>query len=322
MSASSHILGHKSQQHDLLRDTEAGNVSHAYLFTGPAHIGKFTVAKWLAEMLLLDGVPHDQQEQTVAQIERLLHPDLLVLDQLWMEETNEDLEHLAHFTNISQDHRKKAGAKTDTISIDDVRALQVRLHDVPRATYRCCLIRSVERMQDEAVNALLKILEEPPLGVVFLLTAASEDLLPATLLSRTRRIAFSRLPASDMWPLVSDLSDEESRFLLYLAQGAPGVIRRLRSDPDQLRNEQTISGQAIAFWSEPSAARRMIALTPLHQRGEQADRFLLHLLLALRKSAPAQRLRMLTPLQSLLRGLNTNASRQLLCQRFAVETAK
>ena len=81
------LLGHKSQQHDLLLDVQTGNIAHAYLFTGPAHIGKFTVAKWFAEMLLLDQVSFEDQERVLHDVARLLHPDLLVLDQLWMEET-------------------------------------------------------------------------------------------------------------------------------------------------------------------------------------------------------------------------------------------
>jgi DNA polymerase-3 subunit delta' len=318
MSPATHILGHTSQQHDLLRDVEVGNIAHAYLFTGPAHIGKFTVAKWFASMLLLDGVPHDQLDQVTAEIERLLHPDLLVLDQLWMEETNEDFEQIAKFTNISQEHRKKSKAKTDTISIDDIRTLQARLHDVPRNTYRCCLIRSVERMQDEAVNALLKILEEPPVGLVFLLTAHSEDAVPATLLSRSRRMAFSRLSRKDIRPLVANVSEEDQQFLLHLAQGAPGIIEKLKNNPEALRQEQTLSSKALTFWNEQSLTGRMSSLSSLHERGEEADRFLLHLCLSLRQLPRKKQVQSARPLRDLLRGLETNVSRPLLCQKFAV----
>lgn len=318
MSPAPHILGHKEQQHDLLRDVEAGNIAHAYFFTGPSHVGKFTVAKWFASMLLLDGVPHDQIDQVTAEVERLLHPDLLVLDQLWMEEINEDLEQIAECTNISQEHRKKSKAKTDTISIDDIRALQARLHDVPRATYRCCLIRSVERMQDEAVNALLKILEEPPVGLVFLLTAHSEDAVPPTLLSRTRRMSFGRLSRKDLHPLVADVAEEDQQFLMHLAQGAPGIIKKLKNDPDALRQEQTLSSKALTFWNEQSLIGRMSSLSVLHERGEESDRFLLHLCLSLRQLPRSKQIQSMRPLRDLLRGLETNVSRPLLCHKFAV----
>ncbi len=321
MPSKKHILGHKSQQQDLLRDVETGNVAHAYVFTGPQHIGKFTVAKWFAEMLLLDGVDHADVEHAESQIEKLLHPDILVLDQLWMEDVNEKLDHIAQFTNISQDHRKKSGAKTDTISIDDIRALQERLHDVPQHTFRCCLIRSVERMQVEAVNSLLKILEEPPAGMVFLLTAHSEDAVLPTLLSRSRRINFSRLSKREMLPLIAQLPEEDQQFLLYLAQGAPGIVERLRNDPDTLRLEQTLASKASTFWNERSLTARMVTLSALHDRGEEADRFLLHLCLSLRQLPPTKQKMAVLPLRQLLRGLETNVSRPLLCQKFAVNVA-
>lgn len=318
MSPASHILGHKEQQHDLLRDVEAGNIAHAYLFTGPSHIGKFTVAKWFASMLLLDGVPHDHIDQVTAEVERLLHPDILVLDQLWMEDINEDLEQIAKYTNIAQEHRKKSKAKTDTISIDDIRALQARLHEVPRNTYRCCLIRSVERMQDEAVNALLKILEEPPTGLIFLLTAHSEDAVPATLLSRSRRMTFGRLSRKDLYPLVAEASEDERQFLLHLSQGAPGIIEKLKNNPEALRQEQTLSSKALTFWNEQSLTGRMSSLAVLHERGEEADRFLLHLCLSLRQLPRGKQLQSMRPLRDLLRGLETNVSRPLLCHKFSV----
>lgn len=315
---SSPILGHKSQQHDLLLDVQTGNIAHAYLFTGPAHIGKFTVAKWFAEMLLLDSVPSGEQERVIHDIEHLLHPDFLVLDRLWMEETQENMDELAKYTNISQEHRQKAKAKTDTISIDDVRALQARLHEVPERTYRCCLIRSVERMQAEGVNALLKILEEPPQGTVFLLTAISEDSVLPTLLSRTRRLKFSRLTTRDMVSMVSGLPEEEQQFFLYLAQGAPGIVQRLQKDPDLLRKEQTIATQAAGFWNESKLSNRLSTLSTLHERTEEADRFLLHLCLSLRQLPGSRKAATLPALRNLLRGLETNVSRQMLCQRFAL----
>lgn len=312
------LLGHHHQRDDLERDLLMGNVSHAYLFLGPPHIGKFTVARWFAQQLLLTGVPDEEREQTIHMIDRLLHSDLLVLDQLWMEETQEDADVIAQSTNITQSHRIKAGSKTDTISIDDIRALQARLHEIPVGKYRVCLIRSVERMQDEAVNALLKILEEPPQGLVFILTAAAETLVLPTLLSRTRRLSFGPLAVKELFPLVAGLDAEEQQFLLYLAQGAPGVIERLKNEPDLLREAQGLATNARSFWDERSLTNKLIALTPLHERGADADAFLVHLLLAMRSLPPARRAELLAPVLQLLRGLQTNVSRPLLCEQFAL----
>jgi hypothetical protein len=313
------IIGHESQLQALTLDFEKGNVAHAYLFVGRKHLGKFTVAKWFARQLLLAGVEEAaEQKRLEGQIDRLLHPDLLVIDLLWREGVCEDASLIAKASNIPQQHRVKAKAKTDTIGIDDIRALQERLHEVGTGQFRCCCIRSVERMQDEAVNALLKILEEPPEGVVFLLTAASTSLLLPTLVSRTRILRFFPLPPCTLQPLVARASDDDARFLLRLSQGAPGSLLHLRDDPDALRVERQRASQAAAFWDAPSFGRRLKLLEPLAERTEEADRFLLHLALALRTERGPHLPRRAEAFAELMSDLETNVSRPLLVQRFAL----
>jgi DNA polymerase III subunit delta' len=177
---------------------------------------------------------------------------------------------------------------------------------------------SVERMQDEAVNALLKILEEPPPGVVFLLTTQCLDALLPTLVSRSRVLRFGPLADREMAPLLAGLEEEDRRFILRIARGAPGTAQRLASDPDALRVERAAFGAAAAFWAASSLDERLRLLAPLSERGEEADRFLLHLSLALREEMPRLPPERSDALLQLLRGLETNASRPLLVQRFAM----
>lgn len=319
MASSSSIIGHTSQIESLLQDLSADNVAHAYLLLGRAHIGKFTVAKWFARTLLLsDARDEAAGERIEHEIDHLLHPDLLVIDQLWMEDVCEDFEQLAKSSNVPQQHRAKAGAKTDTISIDDIRALQDRLLEVGRSRYRCCLIREAARLQEEAVNALLKILEEPPPGVVFLLTAESSASLLPTLISRSRVMRFSALPQREMAPLVGDVSEEDAAFLLRLAQGAPGVILRLKRDPDALRSARLRYASALSFWGSTSLSERLTLLAPLLERGEEASQLLLHLALSLREDQSSSLSQRSQELHRLIHALHTNASRPLLVQRFAL----
>ncbi len=315
MSAPFSIIGHEEQRTSLQRDLDSGNVGHAYLFSGPRHVGKLTVAKWFAlQLLSRDG---GESDHTAEQMQKLLHPDLLVLDQLWIEDLCEDADEIAKTTNVSQEHRRKAKAKTDTIGIDDVRLLQDRLIETGTGTYRCCLIRSVERMQTEAVNALLKILEEPPAGVVFLLTTESQASLLPTLVSRTRVLLFPRLSAKALQPLTQGMDDEDAHFLLRLAQGAPGVVTRFRTDHEAFRVEQTAYAAARSFWSSRSLSERLKILSPLSKRDRNADRLLLHLALALRDSPYTAE--SVASLGRLTEGLQTNVSGQLLAQRFVYE---
>lgn len=312
------LIGHARQLAQLKADMEQGNVAHAYLFAGPPHLGKTTIAKWFATELLKKEVPAGQREDTAARAAKLLHPDLLVLDQLWMEEKQEDWDEIAKSSNVPQRHRAKPPVmRTDTIGIDDVRVIQDVLNETGETSRRVCVIRSSDRMRDEAANAFLKILEEPPPGRVFVLTTESIESLPPTIVSRSRIVHFSPLPPSELKPLLADLDHADAGFIAHVAQGAPGIALKLAADPEALRAEKTFHEQARTFWDTSSLLRRITLLEPLHERGEDAERFLLHLALTLRER------RSHTPhavgtLTELVRSLETNAHRQLIAQRFAL----
>lgn len=312
------IIGHATELAQLSEDINSGNVVHAYLFTGPKHLGKFTVAQWFARRLLTVGSADDEARTRVwDQMDRLIHPDYFQLDQLWIEDVCEDPAVIGCSTNISQEHRQEVKAKMNEIGIDDIRALHERLYEIGTGQYRCCVIRSAERMREAAGNALLKILEEPPGGIVFILTSEFPSLLLPTLRSRMRQLRFTRLSQDVLKPLVKDMPPDDAQFLLHLAQGAPGVIQRLRADPDALRKERTVFAQASAFWRSQSLVARLQLLKPLHERSEEAETFLLHLALALHAEEGSKQAHS-TALHRLIRGLKTNAQRKLLVQQFAM----
>lgn len=315
------ITGHQAILAQLEGDVAHSNVAHAYLFYGQAHVGKFTIAKWFAENLLLQGVPELLQPAMRQSIHKLVHPDLFVLDKLWIEDVTDDPDVLSRYTNISQEHRRKSGAKTNTISIDDVRAIQERLHEVGTGQFRCCLIRSVERMQTEAVNALLKIVEEPPPGLVFLFTAEDlQNVLP-TLQSRCRNLALHRLPPAELRALVSHLPEAEQDTIIDMAQGAPGVVYALRNDPEARRQVQQLATVARSFWDSRSVHERLKLLKPLEERGEGAEALLFQVALQLRK-LPTRDPRALQAFHALVLSLKTNASRPLLVQRFVLDISQ
>lgn len=314
------IIGHEEQCEALKADVASDNVSHAYLFHGPEHLGKMTVAMWFARELLCSGANEAQCAAIVHEMERLTHSDLFVLDQLWMEEVCEDWNVIGRSSNVPQVHREKAGAKTDIISIDDIRELHRLLYEKGLSRYRCCIIRSAERMQESASNALLKILEEPPLGLIFVLTAASQSAILPTIVSRSRTLPFRRVSEQTLLSMIHNVPEDDRQFILALAQGAPGIVRALSDDPDALRAHRLLKGKAAAFWQARTLTDRLQHITPLLERGEAADQFLLHLALTLREN-PARSLASSHALLELLRGLKTNAHRQIIAQRFAVETA-
>lgn len=313
------IIGHALQQEQLRADIDQDNVSHAYLFSGPAHLGKMSMAHRFAFDLLSVGVAEEKLPRMRHAFEHLTHPDLLVLDQLWMEDICDDWDTIAKSSNVSQTHRaKKPAAKTNTISIDDIRALQERLMDTGSGKYRCCIIRSMERMQDAAANAFLKILEEPPEGLVFVLTTQTQGKLLPTIISRSRVMQFRRVGLKDIKVLLEGVSEDDQKFILHMASGAPGFAVRLRDDPDLLRLHRTIHGTARSFWDSVSLREKLQILEPMKQRSEAADNLLLHLGLTLREQTPDHKVRDAHAYQKLVADLQTNAHRQLLAQRFAL----
>ncbi|MSR67723.1 hypothetical protein EXS65_02780 [Candidatus Peribacteria bacterium] len=254
------------------------------------------------------------------QVERLIHPDLLCLDKLWIEEKQDDWKVIGQYSNVSQQHRSKSPtAKTDSISIEDIRALGQRLMETGSSRHLCCLIRSVERMQSAAANSFLKALEEPPPRVVFILTAESEHSLLKTVASRTRILRFHPLPKKSMRPLLEGHEDNDGAFALHLSQGAPGELLSLLGDPDALRSKRQLHSQAKQFWQARNLSERLSWIMTYADSKKNMEELLLHLWLTLREHPEdAKRSALCTAYMNLVSGLETNAHRGLLLQRFAL----
>lgn len=312
------ILGHEAQRLQLFEDIRSGNVSHAYLLAGPPSIGKSAVANWFAFELLAHGLPESERAEVKGKMERLIHPDFLSLDALWMEEQMEDWDVISQSSNVSQQHRVKSKAKTDVISIEDVRALSERLHETTSSAYLCCFIRGMERLQPAAANALLKILEEPPSRVVFVLTTDAFSQLLPTIVSRMRVIHFHPVSDQVLAPLTSSLAEDDRILALHLAQGAPGRLKRLIQNADVLREEKQLHANAKRFWQGANSLERYQWLSGFAKSGA-SDQFLLHLGLALRGMRDTtEKPRLHRAYMQLVSGLSTNAHRGLLLERFAL----
>lgn len=319
MLRQSDIVGHEAIRRELQGDLDTDNVSHAYLFAGPRHLGKMTLAQQFAFRLLSVGADPAMIERIRHDCERLMHPDLFTLDQLWIAKQCEDWAIIAQTSNVPQQERetRSSPAKTDMIGIEDMHALQRLLYETSGGRYRCCIIRSVERLTADAVGAILKILEEPPAPLVFVFTTQALSSLPPTIVSRMRVLRFHPLGHRELSPSLEATPEEDRQFILHLSQGAPGIVHRLKNDPELLRMHRLVHTKAVSFWRTKSLRERLQILEPLGERGEEAEWLLLHLALALREhgSPPGESVAALCTLSS---GLHTNAHRGLLARRFAV----
>jgi DNA polymerase III subunit delta' len=212
----------------LLSAALAEGTAHAYLFHGPAGVGKRRAALAFAAELLGDE----------GRVERRSHPDLYLLEPLG-----------------------------DQIRIDAIRELRHDLHMRPfEADRRVYLLFSAQLLNDEAADALLKDLEEPPPYAVLVLVADELGPLPETIRSRCQLVPFRRLSErgvrEEITARAPGLSEEEQRALARLAAGRIDRAERLL-DPGAAARREALLGLARAVYLDPGfepaeAARRLL----------------------------------------------------------------
>ena len=161
---------------------EGDRVAHAYLFAGPRHVGKTAAALQFAQLLNCTGADERPCGRCRA-CERIAggsHPDL-------------ELVGIGGMCD-EQEHKHSADDSRD-IRICQVRRISHLVTRAPfEARYRVFIIEPADALGREPAAALLKTLEEPPPHVVIILVTDREEMLPDTIRSRARRVAFAGLP--------------------------------------------------------------------------------------------------------------------------------
>jgi len=163
----------------LQRSLERGSVAHAYLVVGPPHVGKMTLALNLAQALNCQGdAPPCSLCDACQRIDSGRHADVQIIG--------------LDSGNLAE------------IGIDQIRQMQHSSSLPPfEGKYKVFIIDQAELMSIEAANCLLKTLEEPAAGVVFILLATSGGVLPATVVSRCQQLELSPLPTSRVEDVLS-----------------------------------------------------------------------------------------------------------------------
>ncbi|CAG4882844.1 DNA-directed DNA polymerase III, delta subunit [Georgfuchsia toluolica] len=199
---------------------QPANLPHAMLFIGPAGTGKGLFADQLAARLLCESAQGSQPACGICDGCHLLatdnHPDFR---KITLESDVEEEEGAEKSTAKS---KKKSAAPAMQIKIDQIRALEdfvfVGSH---RQGKRVVVINPADAMNVAATNSLLKILEEPPSSVYFLLVSSNSKRLLPTLRSRCRQMLFGipNVVVASAWLKAEGVREPEQ--LLGLAGGAP-----------------------------------------------------------------------------------------------------
>ena len=221
----SQVVGQQHITDTLQRQVAEGRTGHAYLFTGTRGTGKTTCARILAKAINclhpVDGAPCNQCESC----------------------RGIDAGKLLDITELDA---------ASNNGVDNVRALREEAVYTPSVLKkRVYIIDEVHMLSTPAFNALLKILEEPPDHLVFILATTELHKVPATILSRCQRFSFKRILPQDIVRQLLYIAGEERIDLSpdgadILARMANGAMRDALSLLDQCRSfEGTLNSAAI-----------------------------------------------------------------------------
>ncbi|MGB3683141.1 MAG: DNA polymerase III subunit [Rubrobacteraceae bacterium] len=206
------IVGNEQVLRLLERALETG-VAHAYLFYGAAGVGKRTVARRLGASLVAGD---DAKAEERAR--RGLHPDLI------------EVEPEGAFTTIGQ-----------------VRNVVRQAASRPFEGVRRVFLLEADTFNPPAANALLKVLEEPEAGTVFVLLANSREGVLPTIVSRAQAIRFNPVPAAQVTEFLKNRGATEPDLATSLGRGSVGLSLRYAEEQELRELRDAVFEAAFAY---------------------------------------------------------------------------
>jgi len=200
----SDLVGQEHVTRTLCEALKRGRIAHAFLFTGIRGVGKTTAARILARCLNCERGPTAEPCGECAACLEIRAGSALDVSEI-----------------DGATYRK----------IDDARAIIENLSYRPaRDRFKIYIIDEAHQLTDQAFNALLKTLEEPPAHVKFILATTEPRKMPETILSRLQRYDFRRIPMASIYERLRDLAtrekiEAEEAALRLLAREAGGSMR-------------------------------------------------------------------------------------------------
>jgi DNA polymerase-3 subunit delta' len=257
------LFGHAGAESAFAGALHGGALHHAWLLVGPEGVGKATFAAAAALRMLAEAsatgvdapglsVPADHPARAL--VDAGSHPDLRVMRRL------------------PKDPDKPDQDLARSISIAQVRGLQPMFATTPSmGPRRVVVIDAADDLERSGANALLKNLEEPPVGTIFLLVSHAPGRLLPTIRSRCRLLRFAALDDGAMTQALRqalpDAAADEIAALVRTGEGAPGrAIRYAGLDIDAL--DRAIA--TIAQDGDPMNAQRAALAKALAGKGNAA----------------------------------------------------
>lgn len=218
------VVGQEHITETLKKQVETGRLSHAYLFIGTRGTGKTTCAKILAKAVNCEHPVNGNPCNRCAACRGI--DDGSILDVVELDAASNN-------------------------GVDNVRALRDEAVFSPASVRkRVYIVDEVHMLSNSAFNALLKILEEPPEHLMFILATTELHKVPATILSRCQRHSFKRIPVDTITARLNFVAQQEHLNLqpdaaALLARMADGGMRDALTLLDQCCGNECISTDAV-----------------------------------------------------------------------------
>lgn len=218
------VVGQSSISTTLKNSILNDHLGHAYLFSGPRGVGKTTCARIFARTINCSNI--SENGEACNECESCLS-------------FNENRSYSIHELDAASNN-----------SVDDIRLLTEQVRIPPQiGSYSIYIIDEVHMLSQQAFNAFLKTLEEPPAHAVFILATTEKHKIIPTILSRCQIFDFNRISVEDAVGYLKSIADKESLAyeedaLHVIAQKADGAMRDALSIFDQV---VSFSGEKITY---------------------------------------------------------------------------
>jgi DNA polymerase-3 subunit delta' len=211
------LFGHDAALAEFGDALQSGRLHHAWLLVGPEGVGKATLAYRLAREVLARGeegapqAPISADHPVFRKVAGLGHPNLLLIRRSWNDKTKRYSQY---------------------IGVDEVRRLRNFLgHSAGETGWRVVVVDRADDLNQNAANALLKALEEPPPRTLFLLVATAEGRIPVTIRSRCRTLRVTTLGPEELERAVRaaierDEHEVDAETLSVALELSQGSVRR------------------------------------------------------------------------------------------------